>query len=166
MIICTSSINMEYKKYLLHFLCIREHWDLDLDFWFRQPIKDLSTILTISGSRNRTIFTISGSRKRVIHFYDFWIQKYNLSIFWCLDSEKWYVSNYIWFCSCWFLIFDNKWHPNKRKTWPSRNCKNGAISGSINCTNVADSGSRNCKNVRAFFPVSYTHLTLPTILLV
>ena len=45
-------------------------------------ITDLSTILTISGSRNRTILMISGSRKRVIHFYDFWIQK---SSIWSTD---------------------------------------------------------------------------------
>ena len=65
--------------------------------------------------------------QKSLHFYDFWIQKYNLSIFWCLESEKWYVSNYIWFCSCWFLVFDNKWHLNKTKTWSPRNCKRNKL---------------------------------------
>ena len=53
--------------------------------------------------------------QKYLHFYDFWIQKYNLSIFWGLESEKWYVNNYISFCSCWFFVFDNKWHPNRKK---------------------------------------------------
>ena len=54
-------------------------------------IQDLSTISTISGSRNRTISTISGSRNLLVHFYDFWIQKpQKYCRFWIQKSQHFY----------------------------------------------------------------------------
>ena len=56
-----------------------------------QIIKDLSTISTISGSRNLTISSISGSRNLLVHFCKFWIQKRQyFRGFWIQKSHHFY----------------------------------------------------------------------------
>ena len=93
-------------------------------------IKDLSTILTISGSRNRTILTISGSRKESSIFTISGSR--NRTIFTISGSRNKALT------------------PNIKK-WidyisGSRNRKNGEFSGSRNRKNGAISGSRNRQN--------------------
>ena len=60
-------------------------------FEIKKCIKDLSTISTISGSRNLTISSISGSRNLLVHFCKFWIQKRQyFRGFWIQKSHHFY----------------------------------------------------------------------------
>ena len=86
-----NNILTKVLSYIL--LCCVSSYSLSILFitMLAGIIKDLSTISTISGSRNLTISSISGSRNLLVHFCKFWIQKRQYFCgFWIQKSHHFY----------------------------------------------------------------------------